>query len=436
MKIIKFPVLGISLITVAGGLLTAPGALAQSKSKSKTQTPVRVSDAKLSKDPYRFNGVVTTGEARGSGFCAWNKRTFFSAAHVVLDMEDEENVKWDVPPKWNPQVNSLKLPLKKAIQSRGYYRWADYLDIVNSSAVNSDKAFGRDVILGFAFRDLIRGTPAKLNLNGSSDLRRPVTKLMTGYPAEVAYTSNTLKGYFLHETGPAKSIYSILSGSAMETTLISSGGGNSGGPIWTKSDKDGWTAAGVVVGGLPSETINYAFSSETNTLLRAVAPIVKKSGPQSIRSKELSASSVYYSSNKKIRLPDGVHKWTDVPFTVNHFENESTVTAVRVAVKVKTSHRGDLQIMLTGPGGFNTIVHNEQGAGARDLIIAYRDVFTDVSEDFEGIPVNGRWALRFQDRLKGDICTIESAVLELEAETPSDEDGGGIDGGLPPGTDP
>jgi hypothetical protein len=222
---------------------------------------------------------------------------------------------------------------------------------------------------------LINGTPAKLNMNGSRDLRKPVTKLMTGYPAEVAYTSNTLKGYFLHETGPAKSIYSTLSGSAMETTLISSGRGNSGGPIWTKSDNSDWTAAGVVVGGLPSETINYAFSSETNTLLRAVAPIVKKSGPQSIRSKELSASSVYYSSNKKIKLPDGVHKWTDIPFQVNHFENESKVLAVRVAVKVKTSHRGDLQIMLTGPGGFNTIIHNEQGAGARDLVIAYRDVF-------------------------------------------------------------
>jgi subtilisin-like proprotein convertase family protein len=297
------------------------------------------------------------------------------------------------------------------------------------------------VILGFAFRDLIRGTPAKLNMNGSSDLRKPVNKLITGYPAEIAYTSNTLKGYFLHETGPARSIYSPLSGSAMETTLISSGPGNSGGPIWTKNENSGWTAAGVVVGGLPSESINYAFSSETNALLRAVAPIVKRSGPQSINSKELSASSVYYSSNKKIRLPDGVHRWTDVPFNVTGFDNESTVTAVRVAVKIKTSHRGDMQIMLTGPGGFNAIIHNEQGAGARDLIIGYKEVYEDLSEEFADISANGRWALRFQDRLKGDICTVESAVLELEADTPDAEEGGldpgDLDpGGLDPGTNP
>ena len=59
-----------------------------------------------------------------------------------------------------------------------------------------------------------------------------------------------------------------------------------------------------------------------------------------------------------------------------------------------------------------------------------------MSDDFVDIPVNGRWALRFQDRLKGDVCIIQSAVLELEAETPEGGGSGGTGGGLDSGTAP
>jgi subtilisin-like proprotein convertase family protein len=121
---------------------------------------------------------------------------------------------------------------------------------------------------------------------------------------------------------------------------------------------------------------------------------------------------------------------------VNHFDKEAKVVAVRVAVRVKTSHRGDLQILLTGPGGYSTIIQNEEGAGARNLNIAYRDVYVDVSEEFQDLLANGRWVLRFQDRLKGDICTVQSAGVEIEAETPADVDDGGGGGSLDPGITP
>ena len=40
------------------------------------------------------------------------------------------------------------------------------------------------------------------------------------------------------------------------------------------------------------------------------------------------------------------------------------------------------------------------------------------SSDFAGVLANGKWQLRVQDRLKGDIATFKSAVLELSATEP------------------
>jgi hypothetical protein len=385
---------------------------------SKTKTPVKVADNLIGRAPYRYNGVVRTDDGRGSGFCAWNKRAFFSAAHVVFDAEDGE---WKEPPIWYPRTHAIQLAPGNAIPSRGYFRWTSYREFAyEEETIDQDQAFGRDIIVGFAFKDLISGNPAKLNLNGYTDLRSPIQSLMTGYPARNAYTGKKIGGYFMHQTGPSFRVYQPLAGSAIETTLISSGPGNSGGPIWTQKGTKSWAASGIVVGGLPSESVIYAFSNETSTLLRAVEPVVDLDGPQSTNVSTVSSSSRFFSDLRARQLPDGVHQWTDVPLNVSGFGTDATVKSVRLAIKVKTTHRGDLQVLLSGPGGYQTIVHNEQGAGATDLVINYRDF----SEEFLDIPVDGRWTVRFQDRLKGDIATVQSVVLEIEAEAAAASTGG------------
>ena len=384
---------------------------------AKTTTPQRVPTSLINKAPYRFNGVVTTDEGRGSGFCAWNKRTFFSAAHVVFD---DETLEWLGPPLWHGKVNAARLIQGNAVRSRGYFRWAEYAKLVDEDGGLAGEAFGQDVILGFAFKDLIQGAPARLDLNGVSTLRKPVRAMMTGYPAEIAYSGKPTKGYFMHRTGPFVSSYKRYSGMALETTLISSGPGNSGGPIWTPAPRNSWVASGVVVGGLPSESIVYAFSKETNAFLRAVTPVLAPGVPQSVEQRGIESSSRFFSSNRSRVLPDGVHKWTDYSFNVDGFPMDAEVTSVKISLNVKTAHRGDLQILLTGPGGYSTIIHNEQGASRKNLIIQNRNV----SEDFLDIPVKGRWMVRFQDRLKGDISTVRSVSLEIasnggsEAPTP------------------
>ena len=79
-------------ITALGTLFFA-GTLS-AEAAPKTVFPVKIDPATVDQEPYRFNGVVLTAGARGSGFCAWNKRAFFSAAHVVIDEDTKEMLKF------------------------------------------------------------------------------------------------------------------------------------------------------------------------------------------------------------------------------------------------------------------------------------------------------------------------------------------------------
>lgn len=396
MKIIKIPAVGGILLASSVALEAAP----------KTANPQKVPRELIRTEPYRFNGAITTSVARGSAFCAWNRRTFFSAAHVVFD---DTSFAWEAPPQWHPLAHSNALNPKKAIQSRGYFRWTDYAQIAEDQGFINDRAFGRDFIIGFAFKDLIKGSPATLNLAGIADLRKPIRSMITGYPAENSYLAEDISGYFMHRTGPTKNVYKPFWGNGLQTTLLTTGPGNSGGPVWTKNASNGWSAAGVLVGGLPSEAIVYAFSPVVNTMLAAVSPVVAPGLPQSTRVNGVSETSRFFSSNRVVQLPDGLHRWTSYPLAVSGFGKDEKIESVRISVNVKTAHRGDLQIVLTAPGGYEALIHNEGGADGRNLVISRMDV----SEQFSGIDPSGRWYVRFQDRLKGDICTVQSAVLEV-----------------------
>jgi subtilisin-like proprotein convertase family protein len=387
------------------GVLFLAGSLA-ANANPKTASPVKINENEVNTAPYRYNGVVLAGNFRGSGFCAWNKRTFFSAAHVLYG-EDS----WLEPPTWHPANHSATLDDAEGISSRGYYRWANYANLV-AWQTSSQKEFGRDVILAFAFRDFIQGSPARLNLNGSNDLKRNIRTMITGYPADNLYVDESIDGYFMHRTGPLVAPYRPFSGRALTTTLVTTGHGNSGGPIWTKDAKSNWRAAGVLVGGLPSETIIYAFSSDVDSLTRAATPVIKRVTESSNEIGSVDASSLFFPYKKEIKIPDGKHSWTSVPIEVDEFPEFSKLKSLKLSIDIRTAHRGDLQVALEGPGGVQVAVHNEQGAGKSDLIIKNRD-FTAA---FAGIDPNGKWYLRVQDRLVGDVAKLKSILLEIAVD--------------------
>jgi len=396
MKINFFPAAGALLLLGTLNGMAAP----------KTASPEKIKPGQIGEEPYRFNGAVLTSDVRGSGFCAWNRHTFFTAAHVVFG-----TTAWGAPPEWYPAANSATLLPGDAIQSRGYYRWTAYSTLATAE-IPEDSPFSQDVALAFAFEKLIKGTPATINLEGSKDLKRKIKTLITGYPAEKDYTDTELAGFFLHKTGPTVHPYESYAGKALTTTLVSTGAGNSGGPIWTRNAKGNWVASGVLVGGLPSESVVYSFSKDINSLFKAVTPVIRPEIQEPEKVKDVSSTSTFFPYYREEKIPDGEHKWTSFKVRVNQFGETAQVSSVHLSLDIRTKHRGDLQVILVGPGGYQAVVHNEEGAGKDNLILTD----ADFSTNFTGITANGDWYVRVQDRLKGDIANFKSFVLEISTE--------------------
>ena len=396
MKILKIP--SIVILSLTGNLV--------SSADPKTTSPVMIDSSELGREPYRFNGVVRTSTARGSGFCAWHNRTFFSAAHVVYG-----DTAWEVPPLWYPLNHSQTVSRKTGIQSRGFFRWTSYADLVADDLTNADN-FSRDVIVGYAFKDLIDGSPAPLNRNGEADLRQKNETMITGYPAENAYYGKDIEGYYLHQTGPKVTLYKHFSGDAVTTTLLTTGPGNSGGPVWVKDAKSTWRASGILVGGLPSECVVYGFSNDIRSLTRAVTPVIQKEIEVPLVVEGVSATSLIYPYDKATKIPDGIHKWTSFPIRVDGFAPDAAATVVKLSLRLQTTHRGDLQVMLVAPGGASSVVHNEEGADGQNLVLNEKDYSVGLAD----IKANGTWFLRVQDRLKGDLAVLKSIRLEISTE--------------------
>ncbi len=403
-----------------------------SHASDKTATPVIIDPAVLNDDPYRFNGIALMPSSRGTGFCAWNTKTFFTAAHVVYNSSAGEigTSGWDVPPIWLPKVNgdSIETPeiQDSSIQARGYYRWTQYATIKDKEpGPTSDKAFSRDGVLCFAFQDLISGPPAVLNLNGVRDLKTRRSTLITGYPAVNPYRDIQLDGYFLRQTGPLITQYKSRGGNALETTLVTTGPGNSGGPVWTQSRQAEWQAAGILVGGLPSETIIYGFSRDTNSFLRAVTPVIKPKIGNAVKVAGISSSSQFFPTYKSRKIPDGKKSFTNIKIPVNAFKKGSSITKLNFSLDISTTHRGDLFIILQAPDGKYVILNLEAGADGKNFILNNKDLLGGLDlldgEFFpKDIDPRGTWTVAIQDRLKGDLAVFNSAVLEIAADPPAE----------------
>jgi len=374
---------------------------------SKVTHPQYVDEGLIGEDPYRFNGVVVSDVGRGSGFCAWNPRTFFSAAHVVFD---DETGAWTSPPLWYGAIHSDTLDSATEVQSRGYFRWNAYSELVALKGNTNPKSFAKDVILAYSLKDLVEGDPAELDLKGYKSLNGANPVMITGYPAVIDYTqeSNT---YFMHQTGPVAMKFLKKSANYMATTLISTGPGNSGGPVWSMTGENPWRAAGVLVSGLPGEAGVYAFSGSVNSLLRSVTPVVRDVPAKPVVVSSVGRSSYVFPITKPQRIPDGVARWTSFVFNVSKskFPKDAIVSKVLISLDIDTTHRGDLIVLLQAPDGSVAQLALEEGGTEQDLVI----VDKDVSESFAGIEPDGRWVLRVQDRLKGDIATVNSIFLEI-----------------------
>lgn len=387
---------------LAGLLLPAAAA-----EPPKTNSSQRVDPAQAASEPYYYTGIVFSGDSRGSGFVAENERLFFTAAHVVFG-----DTGWNPPPTWVAGHNAEEAPdAASEIPSRGYFRWTQYANLVETYGPNSRSAFSRDVALAWGLEPFVPGIPATLDFKGARNLQRQNISIITGYPAELDYTGES-GGYFLHSTAPDITPYKPALGRYVFTTHISTGPGNSGGPVWLRDDFGNWKASGVLVSGRPSETGVYGMSSDIKSFLSAAAPVLSTPRKSMKFVKGVSATSTLLVMPKAKKIPDGVQRWTRIPLNVLSFPDEATVSKVILELDISTAHRGDLVVGLLGPGGVFSMIHNGEGADEDNLV--FEDY--DISGAFSGGEPDGRWTLMVQDRLTGDPAVVNRFELEITVE--------------------
>ncbi|NHN38732.1 M6 family metalloprotease domain-containing protein [Pseudomaricurvus alcaniphilus] len=88
--------------------------------------------------------------------------------------------------------------------------------------------------------------------------------------------------------------------------------------------------------------------------------------------------------------------------------------AIKVALDIEHTYRGDLRVELINPQGQRALLHNRSGRGEDHLKVTYDAASSEALAPLIGKPINGDWTLRVSDLAGSDVGTLNSWSLELE----------------------
>ena len=83
-------------------------------------------------------------------------------------------------------------------------------------------------------------------------------------------------------------------------------------------------------------------------------------------------------------------QWQKIDILIN---NAGTVSAIRVDLDITHSYIGDLIVRLTSPRGTPAILHERNGASAKNIIKSFNLQSTPALSRFNGESANGNWTL-------------------------------------------
>lgn len=202
--------------------------------------------------PYSFTGLLMAPENTsstvhfGSGAVVKSQKVVFSCAHVVFDSDALDP--WLNGVRWYWQWSLGRQPYEREGQLlRGYWHFVSYADAAKL-AINSQDSFSKDFVVHYAYENTAGGGYAGSWIDGASQLLSQRTKLITGYPSGL-YSSADNQKFLMHQTGPFSRAFTVNKGAYLGIAEVSTGSGNSGGPVWVTDGTD-YYFAGVLVSGL------------------------------------------------------------------------------------------------------------------------------------------------------------------------------------------
>lgn len=298
--------------------------------------------------------------------------------------------------------------------ARGYYVFSGY---------TGTRKRGYDFDLDFSVAYARAGEsfgPAALALNaaGPEDpdglenlTSATLQKTILGYPRYLDF-SFADGAYYMHQTGPftgagpSLQAFSQEWGSYYGIDFLSTGPGNSGGPVLVKKDGE-WLLAGILVSGTETSAGIYAIDSHArslaNSALAAAAADTADSGG--------TVSSATARLNRPVVLPDGGSRYASLKVTFKGVAG--LVTGVLLDLHITAAKRGDLDAYVRSPTGrVYVIASADPAVTGSDLVLDDRDI----SGAFSRTNPNGTWRVFIRDsRPNGRRAQVNGAGLQLKS---------------------
>jgi hypothetical protein len=367
--------------------------------------PRQVAASQLSQPPYASTGFVSTaigdGYFRGSGAVVQDQSLLYTCAHVVYDKG-----MWADAVVFHRAWHSRSEPSDiDGVVARGYHYVSGYAD-TPSFPYGFDLDFAVAYVLsGRSFGEPLSWYPAEAGAATGAITNAAAEKLIVGYPADLDF--NKQEGfYYQHVTGPFTGSFRQLSGPWYEMDGVSTGSGNSGGPVLVK-DSLGYGVAGILIS---ADTETFAAGIY---VLDASAELAAKQALDAAKASAPAGFQTYSTQSKRPRkLKDGRTKFTKVTLRVPKRRVLPFTTEVRLDLDVAAEYRGDLDIFLRSPRGrtFSIAAANPENS-AGNLMVTNRDI----SGPFIGDHPAGRWQIFLRDYFRGYASRFRGARLQISS---------------------
>lgn len=353
--------------------------------------PAQVPPQDLESAPYSSAGFLWSVSGAGSGAVARDPRLIYSCAHVLF-----ENGKWAPSLRFSRAYSGRVAPSNAASpQARGYRYYAGY-----SAGVRGEN-FAADFTVAYGTALTNFGPALEALQDSSAAIGSPsVSKLILGYPAKVEYTG--AEGFcYQHRTGPFPNAFSKVLDAYFECYGVSTGRGNSGGPVLVLQDGS-YKFAGVLVSGAKNASGIHGLDATTHAmgtaaLVQAGAGLVFPPAEGGI------------SFGAPAALPDAAKRYVRRSVVVK--SASPSIANVSLSLSIQAEFRGDLDVYVRSPRGrIAWIASHDFKDDEKNLLLEGETI----TQPFEGTSPYGTWSLFMRDFYKGDASSFLSGSLTVQ----------------------
>ena len=327
---------------------------------------------------------------RGSGVIARDPRLIYSCGHVFY-----ENGEWATRYVFHRAYDSQTSPNPDdGAVPRGFRYFTSYANNVDQYGTASWHSFAYDFTIMYGNDSF--GTAVGWWTDGAVVLQSNRWKRIVGYPSSIDYTGASGHAY-QHATDWFSLEASQESGQYYTFDGASTGGGNSGGPVFVYDDASEKSfLAAILVAGTSDTAGVYALGEASHTM-----------GSNALG---LKSTTKQFGNTSPLILPDNTTSYSTRSTNVTGFSDN--VTALKFSVSITTPQRGDLDVYLKSPSGrIRWIKKHSASDSANNLSVNA----ANYSTQFKGYAANGSWKLKMRDYFKVDRATFQDFNIQITA---------------------